>query len=81
MYLGAMSGSTGFISSRSNVSRITRDAFTLASAESPNSSRTSALASALGGDAREARLHVAGPDPVLLARQVEGGTSRISSPS
>lgn len=46
MYLGAVSGSTGFISPRSNASRITRDAFTLASAGSPNSSRTSALVSA-----------------------------------
>lgn len=45
MYLGAVSGSTGCISPRSNVSRITRDAFTLASAGSPNSSRTSALVS------------------------------------
>lgn len=46
MYLGAVSESTGFISPRSNASRITWDAFTLASAGSPNSSRTSALASA-----------------------------------
>ena len=46
MCLSAVSGSTGFISPRSNASRITRDAFTLASAGSPNSSRTSALVSA-----------------------------------